>query len=226
MYLCDVSRFFRFSSQSSVEDFSLSFTKVGSGSLRIFALVCDQSAYNGTLPDPSKPSTYTYSSTSPNDVVTIHGPHPTPIVVVITVVTSSAMSYTALVSTTKRPILLQAGFPQIHFMGDQSMALFTFYLSEVEDLQLTMTVLAGEPAMLVSENKWFPACSENRYHQLICENYTWAASKGDSQQIVISKDFPCRAIVSGTRILNCHPEDFKVGEIHIGVFGTYTSVVY
>jgi hypothetical protein len=213
-------RYFRFTSQTSLEeDIALSMSRVGSGTLRIYALTCAQSAYNGSLPDPSKPSSYTHHTSSPNDSINFPGPHSEAMVMVVAVVSSAAMSYTALVSFSSRPILLQAGFPQTHFMGAKSMATFSFYRSEVEDLQLTLTALAGEPVMLVSNNKWFPVCGDNQYHQLTCGNYTWAASKGDVQQIVISKDFPCRAIVPGTRVMHCHPGDVGVGEIRIGIFG-------
>lgn len=70
-----------------------------------------------------------------------------------------------------------------------------------------------------------PQCSvsPDNVWQSICSNYTYAARSYSTDQILISKDFPCQAMISGTSVKDCDTSEDTSGEpVYIGVFG-YTA---
>ena len=80
--------------------------------------------------------------------------------------------------------------------------------------RITVTARSGDPDIVASSDFEFPEGLPHR-------NYTWASSQYSSDEIIISKDFPCKAIVPTTLVSSsCNPAtSYKPGRgkpVYIG----------
>jgi hypothetical protein len=65
--------------------------------------------------------------------------------------------------------------------------------------RITVTARSGDPDIVASSDFEFPVGLPYR-------NYTWSSSQYSSDEIIISKDFPCKAIVPSTLVSSsCNP---------------------
>ena len=65
--------------------------------------------------------------------------------------------------------------------------------------RITVTARSGDPDIVASSDFEFPIGVQYR-------NYTWSSSQYSSDEIIISKDFPCKAIIPSTLVSStCNP---------------------
>jgi hypothetical protein len=224
-------RYFKLLSHISYEDITVSVTPFGSSAHCILYLEQYPIAtYNGTLPNPSDPTSYSYDTTTQREnSLFIPGPHSQPMLFIVGVVVNIPTSYSITMSISSLPVILRSGIPQLNYVQKGSMAQFIFYLNENDasaDTQITITALSGDPDLFISEGVSEPVCQADptMYWRILCSNFTWASTTYSTDQIVISKDLPCSAIMPGTTIKNtCNPNLYGIGPLRIGVFGYATS---
>lgn len=219
-------KYFRIESSSSTEDVTFSVTKLGSGSAVMYVQSYLLSTYNGTVPDPSDSRTYSYTTLhNGEDTVFIPGPHFNVLVYVVAVKTPVPLSFNMLMSSSIRSVILSAGIPQSHYVKQGATQVFRYYLSEITDLQVSLTATAGDPDLIVSAGNPHPACvMGDTFYHINCYNYTWSSASYSNDQIVISKDFPCKSVLPTTLIRDCKPELYHAGtSVYIGVYGYMSS---
>jgi hypothetical protein len=232
-----LTRYFIVDPPNSIDDVLISATPMTSGFVAIYAQVYNTSvpysswtsssppSYDDwVLPDPSDPSTYRYSTAGTFDgSVVIPGGFAGPASIIAAVVPQpqSSMLYSILASTSSVSVVLQTGVPQNHFVESGQNAFFVYYPSEEEDLMVSVTARSGDPDLLISRSNPRPHCSISNSFVTHCSNYTYLSRKYSTDQIAISKDFPCKAMLPGTSISeDCNPREAIDDEaIYIGVFG-------
>lgn len=115
--------------------------------------------------------------------------------------------------------------PQSHFVTAGHMEYFRFYPSAEEDLRISVTARSGDPDLYVTTSEPLPVCVQQANgYSIICSNYTWSSRMYSTDQIALSKDFPCSAVIASTYISpTCDPltayEPGKGLPITIGVYG-------
>lgn len=96
------------------------------------------------------------------------------------------------------------------------------------DLRIALVARSGDPDLLVSSDFPNPHCARSSSGLTTCSNYTWASSQYSSDLIVLSRDFPCAAVIPSTRVSSsCNPADSYRPVSHrpvsIGVYGYSSS---
>ena len=151
-------KYFSVALANSADDVTITLTST-SGSGDIFLKVYNTTDYtysSSNSPNPSDPSSYTYTTKgSGKDYVTITGPFKFMSTIVIAVKQSSSASsyrFSILASSVGKPILLQTGLPQSHFVQEGTMEYFQYFISDntIEDLQVAVTARSGDPDILVT----------------------------------------------------------------------------
>ena len=101
------------------------------------------------------------------------------------------------------------------------MEYFKFPMSSLTDLQVSISATSGDPDLFLSMGKYYPQCTTFEGRRTVyCKNWTWASTTYDTDQVIISQDYPCVSVMPGTYVSSeCKPQDFHSGEVHIGVFG-------
>lgn len=223
-------RYFSIVPPNSIDNIIISITSLTYGFADIFAQVYNTStlAMRSTnnsayiLPNPYDPSTYTYSTLdSFDDVVVIpgnFGDEPKTIIIAV-VPLSIQFIYSIVASSSATSLILQSGIPQNHYVEGGQNAYFVYYPDDIEDLLISVTARSGDPDLLISRHNPHPYCTIESYLSK-CYNYTYIARKYSTDQIFISKDFPCKAVLSGTTISsNCNPnEQLDNKPVYIGIF--------
>lgn len=104
------------------------------------------------------------------------------------------------------------------------MEFFKFPMAVLTDLQVSISATSGDPDLFISLGDYYPQCSLSKGgYSVFCKNWTWASTTYATDQVVLSQDYPCDAIMPGTYVTgSCLPRDFHAGEVHIGVYG-YTD---
>ena len=213
------------------------------------------------LLNTSDPRTYMYTTKgTPLDVILVKGPHVQGSTFVIAVqathinsprlldntsVLASASSessspsiflsrtrYTILASYSQQHVLLSSGVPQNHFVSKGDTEFFRFIPEGNTDMRISLTARSGDPDMLVSSDFEFPRCNRGGDSQIFnCTNYTWLSRQYSSDQIIISRDYPCEAVLSSTEVSStCNsstsyqPDKHKA--VNIGVYGYYKNTVF
>ena len=134
--------------------------------------------------------------------------------------------YTVLASYSQQHVLLTIGVPQNHFVSKGDTEYFRFIPQTDTDISITLTARSGDPDMLVSSDFEFPHCVGR-----VCSNYTWASTSYSSDQIILSKDYPCQAVLPSTSVsktcnVSTSYQPGKHKAINIGVFGYYKNTVF
>lgn len=217
-----------FTSTSSTEDITISLTKLGSANVVMVMEKYKASSPNVIMPDPTKPSSYSYSSqVSGSYTFVVKGPFAEPYLFIIAVSSSSPSDCSILASSSKYAITLASGIPQAHYVAQGSMVYFKYFLSDLEDLQVTINVLNGDPDLLINfDDKILPICQmSNTPSSTRCFNYTLASTSYLADQILVSKDFPCSKMITSTAVSpTCNAQAYRAGKsIAIGVYGYTTS---
>eukprot|EP00981_Chlorochromonas_danica_P002257 scaffold437_cov168-Ochromonas_danica.AAC.74 len=202
---------------SSLADVTLTLTSLNTGTADLYVQIYNSSTFNsagggdqenGLLPDPENPRTYSYTTagTEENHIF-IPGPHTEESVLVVTVRALSSVRFLIVCTSSNRPVLLLAGQPQIHYVGAGQNELFQFYPDSLEDLHITLTARSGDPDLLVSSQYSNPHCVPGSTPwQVHCSNFTWTSRSAASDQIIISYDSPCSAILPNTFVdPSCDP---------------------
>lgn len=216
---------FRITETTSTEDMSISITALGSGSINMYFQAYNASSYSGQVPDPLLPSSYSMKSSNPDlffdvDHDKYHRRFDDELVYVIAVRTFSDIRYSIMVSSTLSVVTLIEGQPQNQVVDSGFTALFKYYISKPTDLLISLMAREGDPDLVVSMVHNRPGCFKNSYGNVMCSNFTWRSSSTSTDQIVISRDSPCTAVVPGTVIAaGCQTSSFGTGNIYIGVFG-------
>ena len=96
------------------------------------------------------------------------------------------------------------------------------------DLRIALVARSGDPDLLVSSDFPNPHCARSSSGLTTCSNYTWSSSQYASDLIVLSRDFPCSAVIPSTRVSSsCRPQDSYRPASHrpvnIGVYGYSSS---
>jgi hypothetical protein len=219
-------RYFRATSLTSSEDLTVTLSNMASAAhIPMYISRHPLSTYNGSLPNPADPTTYSYTNLRSNtDSIFIHESFIEPQMYVIAAKPTQATMMSVLFSSTSRPIVLQSGVPQSHFVTQGSMGLFTYYISQYEDVQVSISAISGDPDLFVSSTQ-VPVCdATTSYYSVKCSNYTWSSTSYSTDQIIISKDLPCNVIMPGTHVApGCTEAVFHLGKLNIGVYGFSTS---
>mmetsp|Transcript_3149 Transcript_3149/g.4876 ORF Transcript_3149/g.4876 Transcript_3149/m.4876 type:complete len:2519 (-) Transcript_3149:278-7834(-) len=229
VHVRDVSklRYFRVESGSSSEDVTVSVTNLGSAHLVMYMQKYPLASYNGSLPSPTDPSSYSYTTLhSGMDHIYAPGPNNAPQIYVVGVHADVATSFSIVVSSSARPVLLQSGVPQSHYVKQGAMEQFTYYMDPDVDIQVSISAVSGDPDIFLSTALPPPVCySSAAYWHVSCYNYTWSSTSYTTDQVVISKDYPCSAIMPGTHVVDsCNPATvLSSGILHVGVYGYSTS---
>ena len=121
-------------------------------------------------------------------------------------------------------VLNCVGIPQSHFVKKHTMEYFKFPLSSLTDLQVSISATSGDPDLFISLGDFYPMCTLQPHStSVFCKNWTWSSTTYATDQVIISQDYPCSAIMPGTYVTgSCSSKDFHAGEVHIGVYG-YTD---
>ena len=106
--------------------------------------------------------------------------------------------------------------------------LFSVQPEEDADLRIALVARSGDPDLLVSSDFPNPHCARSLSGLTTCSNYTWTSSQYSSDLIVLSRDFPCSAVIPSTRVSSsCSPTDSYRPSSHrrvsIGVYGYSSS---
>ncbi|KAJ1387566.1 hypothetical protein B484DRAFT_409860, partial [Ochromonadaceae sp. CCMP2298] len=189
------------------------------------------------LPDPTDPSSYLYTTQgTEDDHIFLPGPHREASILIVAVQAvassspsspSSTLRFSIVASSSQYPVLLQAGVPQSHYVQLASTETFKFFPHADEDLHITLTARSGDPDLFVSTASATPHCDQEAsayFTSTACSNYTWSSRSYMTDQMVISRDFPCTAVMASTYIdPNCDPlTSFTpaTGQpVYIGVYG-------
>ena len=156
--------------ESSVADTTIAVTMMNTGSLHLFAqeynLTTFYSPQGGdgySMPSPSEPSTYSYSTvgTPSDNFLFIPGPHPIDTLIIVAVqATSPPIRFSIIAASSQYPALIVGGLPQNHYVDAGSNAVFKFFPSEDEDLRITVTARSGDPDLFVSTTSQQPHCEK------------------------------------------------------------------
>ena len=218
-------RYFRASSLTSSEDLTVSLTNLASSAhVPMYISRHPLATYNGSLPDPANPSSYSYSNVQTNaDSIYIQERFNEPQMYVIGVQPRQPTMLSILFSSSTRPIILQAGIPQSHYVMQGSMGLFTYFINQYADVQVSIAAVSGDPDLFIS-SEHIPQCHAQNYYSVKCSNYTWSSTAYSTDQVIISKDVPCAVLMPGTHVSpDCTETAFHMGALHIGVYGYSTS---
>lgn len=101
------------------------------------------------------------------------------------------------------------------------MEFFKFPLPALTDLQISISATSGDPDLFISLGGFYPQCTPSASgFSIYCQNWTWSSTSYVTDQVIISQDYPCDAVMPGTHVSgDCQPRDFHAGEVHIGVYG-------
>lgn len=141
---------------STTADVTISVTSISTGSADIYVRLVNASALTSgrpVLPDPADPRTYTYSTRYSQDShVFIPGPRTSDddAVALITVVALTAVRFVAIVGTSDRPVLLQLGVPQSHYVAAGGNSMFVLYPDPYDDLRVSVTGKCGNLIVPIS----------------------------------------------------------------------------
>jgi len=225
--LQDGMRYFTASSASSTEDITVSVTTLGSGTVKIYMQKYLAATFDAETmkPNPIDPTSFAYSNIhNKQDFVHAPGPNTEDMVYVILVTAASAVSYDVVLTSSDTPLLLRAGLPQSHFVKKHTMEYFKFPMAKLTDLQVSISATSGDPDLFISLGDFYPQCNVfSRTFSIHCKNWTWSSTTYATDQVIISQDYPCLAVMPGTYVTgDCSAKDFHAGEVHIGVYG-YTD---
>ena len=216
---------FRIVETTSTEDMMLSITSLGSGTITMYFEAYNASTYKGEVPDPLVPSSYSQKSTNPDlyidvDYDSYRRGFDDELIYVVAVKTYTDIRYSIVVSSTLSIVTLSEGQPQNQVVDKGATALFQYYISEPTDLQISLMSRQGDPDLVVSMEHRRPGCKVNSHGNVLCGNFTWRSSSTSIDQIIISKDSPCSAVMGGMVIgPGCSSASYGVGNIFIGVYG-------
>jgi hypothetical protein len=222
-------QYFKLLSHNGAEDITVSLTNEGSSHAVMVMEKYVISSYNGSLPDPTDPHTYSYSTLhSGGESLFAPGPNNQPVIYVVGVLVNQPTSYSILMSSSSLPVILRSGVPQLNYVQQGAMAQFIFFFHEPVDIQVTITALSGDPDLFISERAGDqgPTClvDQDMYWRVKCVNYTWYSTSYSTDQIIISKDLPCSPVMPGTSIrTDCDPSLYGTSPLRIGVYGYSTS---
>ena len=140
--------------------------------------------------------------------------------------------YTILASYSQQHVLLTSGVPQNHYVSKGDTEFFRFIPDEDTDMRITVTARSGDPDLFVSSDFEYPRCDRGGSSQIFnCNNYTWSSRLYSSDQIIISRDFPCEAVLSSTVVSKtCNSStSYQPGKhkaVNIGVYGYYMNTAF
>ena len=140
--------------------------------------------------------------------------------------------YTILASYSQQHVLLMSGVPQNHYVSKGDTEFFRFIPEEDTDMRITVTARSGDPDLFVSSDFEYPRCDRGGSSQIFnCNNYTWSSRLYSSDQIIISRDFPCEAVLSSTVVSKtCNSsrsyQPRKHKAVNIGVYGYYMNTAF
>ena len=233
----DKKKYFSTEIHTSADDVMISLSPLGTGWADIYANVYNMTDYESAgggdliLPSPDDPTSYLYTTANTeNDFINIPGPYNYDVVIIVTVYARTNIKFSIVSSHSQRPITLQAGIPQSHFVTSQSMEYFQYIPSDsAEDLRISLSSKSGDPDLFIGSGIYNPVCHyipEN--FTTACTNFTWMSGQFSTDQIFISSDFPCSAVISSTHVSKlCDPvTSYLPGTgqpINIGVYGFETS---
>ena len=117
--------------------------------------------------------------------------------------------------------------PLLHLTSCQTV-MFTVHPEADTDLRIALVSRSGDPDLLVSSDFPNPHCARSSSGLTTCSNYTWSSSQYSSDLIVLSRDFPCSAVIPSTRVSSaCSPTNSYRPSSHrpvnIGVYGYSSS---
>eukprot|EP00598_Pedospumella_elongata_P002386 CAMPEP_0184975878 /NCGR_PEP_ID=MMETSP1098-20130426/6959_1 /TAXON_ID=89044 /ORGANISM="Spumella elongata, Strain CCAP 955/1" /LENGTH=2755 /DNA_ID=CAMNT_0027498653 /DNA_START=79 /DNA_END=8346 /DNA_ORIENTATION=+ len=227
--------FFSVVISSSQADMTVSLTSLDTGYADMYVQVYDATVFKSAaggdsyvLPDPNVPSSYKYTTHgTEDDHVFIPGPHPKESLLVVAVKAASTVRFSIVATSSQSPVLILAGVPQSHYVESGVNEYFKFYPHADEDLHITLTARSGDPDMFVSTEYMKPHCTKSTdpYSSFApCSNYTWASRNYMTDQIIISRDSPCTAVMPGTMIgPDCDPakayNPASGSPVYIGIYG-------
>eukprot|EP01041_Mallomonas_annulata_P003044 gene3044-5962_t len=229
-------KYFRFVLNSDAEDTTVSITGTDTGKTDMYIAIQnngnDSSTSTSTLndyklPNPLDSSTYSYTTYGRQDnTLFIKGPHNIGTYLIIAVKVISTSHFNIIASTSQSLLLLRSGIPQNHYVNHGNTEYFKFLIESNEDIQITLSAQSGDPDLIVSSIYQNPHCdvSEAYWWLVNCYNYTWSSRLYSTDQIIISRDYPCKAVLPSTKINSqCDPNKALGSEIYIGIFGFETS---
>jgi hypothetical protein len=212
---------------TTTSDVMISATSVSTGYVDIYVRLTNASALatgRPVLPDPAVPSSFTYSTRwSEDNHVFIPGPrNEQNAVAIITVVALNNVRFVVMAATSDHPAMLQLGIPQSHFVAQGGNAVFQLYPSPYDDLRITVTARTGDPDLFISSSDIMPHCHVgDSPWEVSCANYTWSSGMYSTDQIIISRDFPCSKILPSTVIAaSCNPDTAFAPGAHSPVYVT------
>lgn len=230
-------QYFSAMTSTSADDLLVTITPLDTGSADLYIQVYNSSYYASAkasntliLPTPSDPRSYVATTASTVSMVvvnfiTIPGPHPDKTIFVIGVVAQSGRQFSIVARTSQTPITLLAGIPQNHFVTAGKMEYFQFTPSEKENVRISVSSRVGDPDLFVGTGKYIPHCPPGSTAYNVCRNATWISRQYATDQILLSKDEPCSAVIGTTILISniCDPRTaFLPGtgqSINIGVLG-------
>lgn len=230
-------QYFSAVTSTSADDLLVTITPLDTGSADMYVQVYNNTYYTAAkatntlvLPDPANPRSYiatTVSGTSmvKTNFISVPGPHDARTVFVIGVVAQSGRQFSIVARTSQTPVTLLAGVPQNHFVMSGKMEYFQFTPTEKENVRISISSRAGDPDLFVSTGKNIPYCPPGSTAYNTCKNVTWISRQYATDQILLSKDEPCSAVIGTTILINayCDPRiAFLPGTgqpINIGVLG-------
>jgi hypothetical protein len=88
-----------------------------------------------------------------------------------------------------------------------STILFEYYPSDDENLLISLTARTGDPDLYIATGDRVPYCRSGSYGFALCYNYTWYSRMFSTDQIFLSSDEPCTALLPSTTVSStCNPE--------------------
>jgi hypothetical protein len=88
-----------------------------------------------------------------------------------------------------------------------STVIFQYYPSDDESILVTLTARSGDPDLYISTGNRIPSCVIGNWGISTCSNYTWSSRAYSTDQIFLSVDEPCTAMLSSTVVASsCNPD--------------------
>lgn len=140
-------RYFSTMVSSSEADITLSLTPLNTGSADMYVQIYNYSAFVSAgggdrypLPDPYNYETYSYTTEGTEDNhIFLPGPHGEEDIIVITVKALSNVRFVMVAASNNRPVILQSGIPQNHFVDLGQNEYFRFFPNTEDDVRITIT---------------------------------------------------------------------------------------
>lgn len=223
-------RYFYATLGNSAEDLRVSLTLL-TGDAQLFIA---EGVDMAKLPTPSDRSSYKYKSQPASGsslVVTVPGPHVNVTSFAIGVLGLDQSDFTITASLQQTPVMLQEGVPMQQAVNAGKMEYFTYTITSLADITITVTAIQGDPDLVASVVHEKPVCGEpvddggDGQWTHTCQNYTWISQAFSSDQLIIRHDLPCKESGTTRVAMDCTPDMVSPGRVlHIGVFGFEYSV--